>query len=166
MEAQKKSIINILKSLETETLLNVWNQYCDDENPDDRIYDNDEYNLNQTFSNVDEALRAACYGDYRYTDSYFIINSYDGNLESFGNNSVEEHIDFDTLADYIMNYDCSEIQTVWLEDIYADFVDFFNETFNTNIDIDEDTDFFDKVNDYNLLTDDWDTIAKEIKEEM
>lgn len=164
MENQKKSIINILKEIETETLINIWNEYCNEKNMEDYIYENDEYEINMLFPKANEALRAACYGNYNYTDDYFIINAY-GNLKSFDNYDAESYIDFDTLADYIMDNDCKEIQEVWLEDIYADFVDFFNETFNTNIDINEDTDFFDKLNAYNLITDDWETIAEDLKED-
>ena len=35
------------------------------------------------FQTKDEAVRAACYGDYTYTDEYVIINAY-GNLDSIG----------------------------------------------------------------------------------
>ena len=45
---------------------------------------------------IDEAVRAACYGDYTYTDQYVIINAY-GNLDTLSDfelqNLLEENID-------------------------------------------------------------------------
>lgn len=41
--------------------------------------------------NIDEAVRAVCYGDYNYTDEYVIINAY-GNLESLNKYEFENEI--------------------------------------------------------------------------
>ena len=151
--------------METEKLVGIWNEYCNNENMDEYIYSNDEYTLNEMFQSVDEALRAAFYGKYRYCDKYVIFNGY-GNLVSFDNYEVNNHIDFDTLIDYITDIGCYEITEVWNEDIYAYFVDFFNEKYNLNINVDEDENFYNLVQDYNLITDDWDIIAEDIKEDL
>lgn len=100
MERVEK-IIACLNNLDTQTLINAWNEYCDDENPDDRIYDNDEHFLNEMFENADAAVRAACYGEYNYADNLVVINAY-GNLDSF-NYIGEENSPFseDTLADWL-----------------------------------------------------------------
>ena len=159
---QKESIIEVLKEMETETLISIWNEYCQEENMDDYIHNNDEYFLNEMFEKPADAVKAACFcfGNYSYTDEYVIFNAY-GNLVSFDIYDAEKHIDFDILADYIMENDCREIQEVWLEDISANFVEYFNEKFE-DVKIDEDYD----LNSYNLLTEDWDDIAEDIIENM
>jgi len=158
--AQKESIIEVLKCIETKTLISIWNEYCSEENMDDYIYNNDEDFFNEMFEKADDAVRAVCYGNYEYTDEYVIFNAY-GNLVSFDIYDAENHIDFGTLADYIMENDCREIQEVWLEDISANFVEYFNEKFE-DLKIDDEYD----LSSWNLLTEDWDNIVEEIKEEI
>lgn len=157
-----KSIISVLKQMETDTLINIWNDYCNEENVDDYIYTNDEYTLNDLFGGrkdgVNEVLRMAHYGHYDYTDDYFIINAY-GNFTSFDEYDAEQHIDFDYLANFIADNDCREIQENYIEDIICDFITFFHEKFE-DIEIDEDFDF----SSYNLLTEEWDDIAEDIIE--
>ena len=157
---QKESIIEVLKAMETETLISIWNEYCSEKNMEDYIFDNDECFFNEMFGNADEAVRAVCYGNYNYTDTYVIFNAY-GNLVSFDTYDAESHIDFDTLVDYIMDNDCREIQEVWLEDVSANFVEYFNEKFD-DLKIDENYD----LSSYNLLTEDWDDIAEDILENI
>lgn len=157
---QKESIIEVLKCVETKTLISIWNEYCSEKNMDDYIYSNDEYFFNEMFEKADDAVRAVCFGSYEYTDEYVIFNAY-GNLVSFDIYDAEQHIDFDTLADYIMENDCREIQEVWLEDVSANFVEYFNEKFE-DIEID---DYYD-LSSYNLLTEDWDDIAEDILENI
>ena len=169
MRNRKESIVAILHAMETEKLIEVWNNYCSEENMEDYIYDNDEYAYQDLFggsgNGIDEALRAAFYGDFRYSDEYVVLNVY-GNLVSFDEYDAESHIDFDTLAEFIMDNGCDEITEVWYEDIYADFVDWFNETQNMNINVDEDTDFYNSVKTWNLVTDEWEDIAKDVLEDM
>lgn len=161
---RKESIITILKTMDTNVLVGVWNEYCQESNMDDYIYNNDEYTLDEMFNGsdypVNNALRAAFYGDYRYNDDYVVFNAY-GNLKSYDYYDVKEQIDFDTLAEYIMDNDCREIQDVWIEDIYVDFVDYFNNKFE-DVSIDEDY----NLSSWNLLTEDWDDIAEEVLEEI
>lgn len=158
--AQKESIIEVLKCIETKTLISIWNEYCQEENMDDYIHNNCEDFFNEMFEKTDDAVRAVCFGNYSYTDEYVIFNAY-GNLVSFDIYDAEEHIDFGTLADYIMENDCREIQEVWLEDISANFVEYFNEKFE-DLKIDDEYD----LSSWNLLTEDWDNIVEEIKEEI
>lgn len=164
MRNRKEIIISLLHKLETETLINIWNEYCQEYNMDDYIYNNDEYTLQDMFCGsqnpVDEALRAAFYGDYRYGDEYVIFNAY-GNLKSFDKYDAEENIYFEDLAEYIMNNDCQKLQDECLEDIEANFIEFFNDKFeDTSIDEDYDLSY------WNLLTEDWDDICNEIIEEL
>ena len=164
MRNRKQSIIAILKAMDADVLVDVWNEYCQEQNMDDYIYNNDEYTLKDMFigseNPVNEALRAAFYGDYRYGDDYVMFDAY-GNLKSFDEYNAENNIDFDTLADYIMDNDCREIQEVWIEDVHGDFEDYFNNKFE-DVSIDEDYD----LSSWNLLTEDWDDIAEEVLEEI
>ncbi len=164
MKNRKESIIAILKAMDNDVLVDVWNEYCQEQNMDDYIYNNDEYTLQDMFGGsenpVNEALRAAFYGNYRYSDDYVMFDAY-ANLKSFDEYDVENNIDFDTLADYIMNNDCREIQEVWIEDIHGDFEDYFNNKFE-DVSIDEDYD----LSSWNLLTEDWDDIAQEVLDEI
>ena len=161
--AQKKFdiIVSLLKEFEVDILVNLWNEYCNESNPDDYIYENEESTLNEMFSSVDEALRAAYYGEYRYGDEYIMFNAY-GNLVSFPDykDDVLEHIDISSLADYVIENGCSELSEVWYEDIEEGFVDYANEKFNdrtfTVDDIPYGTD---------LVTEDWDDVIEEIIDE-
>ena len=103
-------IVSLLKEFEPDILVNLWNEYCNESNPDDYIYENEEYTLNEMFNSVDEALRAAYYGDYRYGDDYVMFNAY-GNLVSFSDyrSEVLEHIDISSLADYVIENGYSDV---------------------------------------------------------
>lgn len=72
--------------------LTIYNEYCSEENPDDRIEPNEEYALAEVFEERIDALRAAQYGDYNVSDEYFMLNGC-GNLESFGPLGAMEHIE-------------------------------------------------------------------------
>lgn len=71
--------------------LSVYNKYCIEFDADDRIEENEAYNLDDYFEDVIDALRAAEYGEYSVTDEYFKINAY-GNLVSFGDLDVMGYI--------------------------------------------------------------------------
>lgn len=82
-------------------------------------YENDEDFFNLFFENKpDEAVRAVCYGDYRYSDDFVRFNAY-GNLESFNGYDVKEAAReyIAELADYILR----ERRTTWNSEI-DDFI--------------------------------------------
>lgn len=91
---KKNKILNYLKE-NTETLrelvqeCNCWDgslEYL-------YYYDNDEDFFRTFFNNnIDEAVRAVCYGDYRYMDAYVQFNGY-GNLESKNEWEVEKELE-------------------------------------------------------------------------
>jgi hypothetical protein len=82
------AIIEEIESFDSDDMLELNNAYCEQQScPDDRIYDNDDSFLEQSFRNVIDAVRAVSYGDYRCADKYVKFNVY-GNLESF--NKVTE----------------------------------------------------------------------------
>lgn len=159
---RKQTIINILQEKEGEAIRRIWNKYCNEENPDDYIYDNDEYELSQMFSGssaVSDALRAACYGEYKFTDAYVIFNGY-GNLVSFGESELDEHIDFDNLADFLIDEADEDDKQEFIDDNIDELEDAFREYYQVQT-----TDIYeDSLDDYNLLDDDWDEIIEEIKE--
>ena len=160
MRDRKACIVSILKEMDNDVLLRFWNEYCNECNMDDYVYDNDEYTLNDMFQSVDEALRAACYGNYNYQDEYFVINAY-GNLDSFTEYGISEHVDFDSLADYIMDNGCYEISEVWYDDVEGDFVDYFNNKFE-----DVEISVEDIPYGSDLVTEDWDKVSEEILENL
>ena len=94
------AIIEYLDGLDDESLVDIHNQYCNENNTDDTIYYNDEDFFNTMFSNVDEAVRAVCYGEYNYTDKYVTFNGY-ANLVSF--NYPDDHIDVSEIAQDILD---------------------------------------------------------------
>lgn len=152
---QIKSIASILKEFDTDKLRDLWNRYCNEENPEDYIYYNDEYAINEMFNgNPYEAIRATQYGEYSYTDEYFIVNSY-GNLTSFNASELHQYINFNDLAEYVKDNGCDEINEVWIEDIEYDFINYINNKMNSKLDVDA------IPEDVNLVTDDWDGIIED-----
>ena len=94
-------IVNYLINLKDDELLDLWNEYCFEENMDGCIYYNDEYFFEEYFSNnPTEAVRAVCYGDYRYMDTFVVFNGY-GNLESFDSRDLDNYIYISDLASYL-----------------------------------------------------------------
>lgn len=157
---QFDAIVSLLENLETSKLVNLWNEYCNESNPDDYIYENEEYTLNEMFYSVDEALRAAYYGDYRYGDDYVMFNAY-GNLVSFSDyiSEVLEHIDISSLATYVID-NGSDMFDESLDDLEDAFIEYANEKFNdknfTVDDIPYGTD---------LVTEDWDNVIEDMTAE-
>lgn len=152
---QIKSIASIIKEFDTDKLRDLWNTYCNEENLEDYIYYNDEYAINEMFNgNPYEAIRATQYGEYSYTDEYFVVNAY-GNLTSFGVSELNQHINFNDLAEYVKDHGCDEINEVWLEDIEYDFINYVNGKMNSKLDVDA------IPEDVNLVTDDWDGIIED-----
>lgn len=152
---QIKSIASILEELDSNILFNLWDEYCNEKNPEDYIYYNDKYAINEMYEgNPYEAVRATQYGEYIYTDEYFVVNTY-GNLTSFGASELNQHINFDDLAEYVKDHGCDEINEVWLEDIEYDFINYVNDKMGSNLDVDA------IPEDVNLVTDDWDGIIED-----
>ena len=85
-------VIETLESLNSNELMQINNIYCDANRCNDYIYHNNTNELNSLLGSPDEALRAASYGNYSYSHSYFRINGY-GNLESF------QTVEFNDLVD-------------------------------------------------------------------
>lgn len=83
-ETKKNAIRSIVENFDDETLRNVHNRYCENARLEgDWIYDNSEDEFNEFFADEkpSEIARMISYGDYNFTDPYFIITGY-GNLKS------------------------------------------------------------------------------------
>lgn len=84
LEQTSEAINEYIDSLTSNELVNLHNTYCQNNNYcDDEIFCNDEEFFNMFFDGkVIEAVRATCYGNYNYSQSYVKFNGY-GNIESF-----------------------------------------------------------------------------------
>lgn len=81
----KKNVIqSIIEDFDDETLRNVHNKYCENARFDeDMIYDNSDEEFDEFFADEkpSEIARKIAYGDYSFTDPYFIVDGY-ANLKS------------------------------------------------------------------------------------
>lgn len=157
------SVIEILNySTSMDDVVKVWNEYCEKSNKDERIYPNDEYNLNELFSSVGEFARSASYGDFHFSQKYMTFNGY-GNIVTFNTiNNVNCPIDVDALANYLIEngdtyniIDSDELENSFLDEYFPNAEDF-----------DKAEEIADKLNEdeeINYLTDEWDKIAEAIK---
>ena len=157
------SVIEILNySTSMDDVVKVWNEYCEKSNKDERIYPNDEYNLNELFSSVGEFARSARYGDFHFAQKYMTFNGY-GNIVTFNTiNNVNCPIDVDALANYLIKngdtyniIDSDELENSFLDEYFPNAEDF-----------DKAEEIADKLNEdeeINYLTDEWDKIAEAIK---
>jgi hypothetical protein len=102
MKNQVEKIVEQLKNSKDYVLVDVNNIYCSENGfDDDEIYSNDVDFLNTYFTDVDQAVRAVCYGEYKYMDEWVRFNGY-GNLETlnyFTTNDLVESVE--TIAEYI-----------------------------------------------------------------
>lgn len=85
---------------EDENLLDIWNEYCSENNPDDQIFPYDDEHLNMLLpSDPADAFLAGLYATINHSDDYLIVNGY-GNIESVSDPS--HHIDESVLIDWIL----------------------------------------------------------------
>lgn len=87
--------------------VNSWDGELEDLN----YYENDEEFFQMFFENkIDEAVRAVCYGNYNYTDSYVRFNAY-GNLDSCDEWEYQKEIE--NSAEEIINAYLDNISNMW-----------------------------------------------------
>lgn len=81
-----------------------------------QYWENDEEFFDTFFSNAMEAVRAACYGDYTFTDEYVKINAY-GNLEStnYIQDEIEGYLD-EIVDELIENWEEDYKDNLYLND--------------------------------------------------
>ena len=92
-----------LESVTDGELFTLWNEYARENNPDDEIFENDEYFFDEVYGrDVMGAVRAISFGDYTYSNEYLQFNGY-GNIESFDGYEIKDKIDMDYLAQDILD---------------------------------------------------------------
>lgn len=100
---EKQTIISKIKQFSPSELIALNNQYCEDINSDDYIYENDEEFFETFFTKPIEAVRSAHFGDYRFNDELVQFDGY-GNLESFNLMTIDKLPDFiENVADVVIN---------------------------------------------------------------
>ena len=83
-KTKKSAIQSIIENFDDETLRNVHNKYCENARFDeDKIYENSDEEFDELFAyeKPSEIARKISYGDYSFTDPYFILDGY-SNLKS------------------------------------------------------------------------------------
>lgn len=66
----EKEVRAYFDNLDDVQMIEYHNAYCDRSNYEDQIYKNDEDFLNENFSDIMEAVKAVCHGDFDLTDNY------------------------------------------------------------------------------------------------
>lgn len=95
-------ILKAINNMNTDELIQLQNTYCQSISSENEIYNNDE-DFFDTFYNgkVNDAIRAAHFGDYNWSHNYVKFNGY-GNLESFDYFELKDLCEFPkTIAEYI-----------------------------------------------------------------
>lgn len=99
------AIREALENMTDSDLLSVHREYCEQVNAyDDTIYSMDEFNEIMSGQDADWIANRIYYGDYNPTADYFRFNGY-GNIESVFSFQLSEHIDTDTIAEWITEHE-------------------------------------------------------------
>lgn len=114
-------LLSQISDLTTAEKVYLHNAYCqNNQYYDDEIYENDEEFFNMFFENKPfEAVRSSYFGEYKYSDDFVKFNGY-GNLESFGDYSIDNQIDLQSIAN----------------DIYEN-TDYYNDTTQITFELEE-----------------------------
>ena len=73
----------MLNDMDDEEAIELWNEFSEDSNdPDSRIYPNDEDFFSLFGDDVMKVVNAISYGDYTHSDNYVFFDGY-GNLQTF-----------------------------------------------------------------------------------
>lgn len=156
------AVVKILEEWKYDSLLEAWNEYCDNSNNgDEAIYPMDSFNdLYCNMSPID-IVSMVENTSFNSNDDYFAYDGY-GRIESFDYVTYYSRFDFSELAKYIIDYgdgDLSEdIDRDELISMMYDAMDI-----SSNITLDVLNKFIDE-NNYDVLTDDWDDITGEFIE--
>lgn len=89
-----------IKEMYSEELLKLHNDYCNEKNMDDYIYENDPDIFDELFSKCADAIRACMFGDYHLHHPYFQFNGY-ANIESFEAYDINDKVDEALLAEWV-----------------------------------------------------------------
>lgn len=123
---QHTQTIEQLEQLSLASLVNIYNDYADS-NSYERIYENDDYGINEAcLGSNHDAILAAVYGDYNPSHDYFYLDG-KANLKSFDTiNDTNCIIYFDDLAQWIVDndlFDEYDIEVTTLDGMLASIED-------------------------------------------
>lgn len=157
---QQAWVENFLTELSDSELVSIHNDWCDENNGDDTIYNNDEDFFETYFSGkVMDAVRAIAFGEYEFNHDYVMFNGY-ANLESF--DRVSDHVDIAELASWVLNED--SMSEYDMDDFESAMEDAFVEYANEQEEWEEET-VREFIQENSVTwTDDFDDILKELKE--
>ena len=100
-KTKKSAIQSIIENLDDKTLRDVHNKYFEEAQfEDDLIYDNSDEEFDEFFADEkpSEIARKISYGDYSFTDPYFIVDGY-ANLKS---GDVSDFVYPSDIANYVV----------------------------------------------------------------
>lgn len=89
-------------------------------------YENGEYFFETFYSGrIDEAIRACCYGNYKYMDAYVKINDY-GNLTSKCEYELEKEFESESFLEELTSYILENKRKTYFDEI-DDFIEILEE---------------------------------------
>ena len=108
----REAVLEYLNDQDDNSIVTIHNQYCENANyMYDYIYYNDANFFADYFSDTMEAVKAVCFGAYKYQDEYVQFNGY-ANLET--SNNPTDFMDLGAIADDIL--ECPETYDIELEE--------------------------------------------------
>lgn len=119
---RRELLMFILEDMDNDTLIDLWNERCQNGSYDDEIYPLDEYHINEVLCphrTPFEMLRAFA-DDFNPHNDYVMFNGY-GVMVSF--DDPREHIYISDLADYLVrnNIDTEKFED-WEDEIMYAFL--------------------------------------------
>lgn len=126
-QVQLSQVIEQLEQLLFCDLVMTYNDFAE-VNHYERIFDNDEENLNNIFLTPYDAIMQTNHKDYNENDDYFVVNGY-GHACSFSYQLVQDDncpIDIEELAQWIVDNDLFndyDIEVTTLDDMLASIED-------------------------------------------
>jgi hypothetical protein len=164
------AVVEILKEWKYDTLIEAWNEYCDNSNNgEESVYPMDSFNDFYCNMSPLDIVSMVEHTNFNSSDDYFAYDGY-GRIESFDYITYYSRFEFSELAKYIIDNGDGDLS----EDIDRDELislmydameigDKIDNKFNYDIAIDALNKFIDE-NNYDALTDDWDDITGEFIE--
>lgn len=124
-QVQLQQVIEQISDMSNDDTISLYNDMADSDGYD-RIYDNDEYTLNELFMTPYDAIRQTNNKDYNDNDGYFTFNGY-GHAISFDYRLCDNSpIDIKELAQWIVDNDLFneyDIEVTTLDDMLASIED-------------------------------------------
>lgn len=131
-QVQLKQVIEQLKQLSTDELVNVYMDYAE-QNSYERIYNLDESTIDELYSSPWQALYDSNHKDFNDRDYFFTYNG-NGHMVSFSNEDDDNcPIDIEELSQWIVDndlYNEYDLEVTTLDDMLASIEDNINDDEN------------------------------------